>query len=1012
MSRNTLLMALAFAAVLSGRGAAASAQMAADARYLTIDAQHVRVTYEDGLEPLARHTAAAAERAFAALQQLVADPPGGPVDIVIADNVDYTSGYATLFPSNRIVLHMHAPVDQLELAYMQDWIELVVTHELAHLFHLDQSSGFGDLVRTIFGRIPAPWPVYSAVFTPQWSIEGLATAVESAVTGYGRVHGSYHEMIVRTASLEDEIDSMDRLRSTSPRWPGAPRVYIYGSLFMDYLARRYGPDAAARIVRNTANAAIPTWMWFDGVGQSTFGMTFREAYDDWREELDTRYAALAARLRAEGVTATQVLTSHHGEALFPRWSPDGTRIAYAAGERKRPPRTRVIDAVSRRELWSRRRNFMAPSSWLPDHTLLTSDLDYVDRFRVYSDVWVMSEHDEEWVTRAARLTEADTRDGATIVAVQQDAAVNRLVLVDAAGRITRELTAYDPAVLWSMPRFSPTGDRIAVARWRRGVSDIVVMDLGGRILLETGGGAGLSGAPAWTPDGQWLLFWSDRTGIPNIYATELQTRALRQVTNVLTGAFHPDVSPDGQWLAFSAYHHDGYRIEAMRMDPSQWRTPQPAQGRALTERPSQHVAATSALADSVRTAAAAADTTSGAPYRYRPVRHMRPYAWLPLLEGDGGGSDYFGIRVNGSDLVERHAWDLGVTYAPKTGRTQGAFGYSFRGLPTLASGLHPVVSVAVQRDWDRALPPDSAGTYVDEREDVGALLLSFTRSRVRVSSGFAIGAEAVRRSRGLYDADPRRRLCDPQDDLFGLRGSLYYARYSGAPYSISRENGLSLQLSGRRRWDRDAVTCRVSATREVTIDAGYSEMTTWNTAYRALPLPGFARHVIAARLSGLFRSGPGAGFEAIGGVNTSGLAIPGVDTDFAGTGRLLPLRGVEDGVRFGTRAWTASLEYRFPLARVERSLRPIPMFFDRISGAGFLDAGHAWCSREAREATSFAACPSISFDDTPIASAGAETTLWLSAFNLQAPVRIGGAIPFQGVDSSRARFYVVGGVSF
>src|SRR5919108_231191 len=86
-----------------------------------------------------------------------------------------------------------------------------------------------------------------AVATPAWSVEGLAVGVESSVAGFGRLHGSYHEMIVRTAALEDEIDDIHRLSSSSPVWPGPSRSYIYGSSFMGYLTRRFGRDSPPRI---------------------------------------------------------------------------------------------------------------------------------------------------------------------------------------------------------------------------------------------------------------------------------------------------------------------------------------------------------------------------------------------------------------------------------------------------------------------------------------------------------------------------------------------------------------------------------------------------------------------------------------------------------------------------------------------------------------------------------------------------------------------------------------------
>ncbi|MGH7466061.1 MAG: hypothetical protein ACREK1_12845, partial [Longimicrobiales bacterium] len=341
----------ALAGAFAGGAARAAAQLPADAAWRTITSAHFHVTYEADLEPLARHAAASAERARAALAVLVADAPRGTIDIVVADNLDLTNGYATPFPSNRIVVYAKPPVDVLELQYTRDWIELVVTHELAHIFHLDVTSGFGRLVRTIFGRVPAPWPVFPAVGVPQWSVEGLAVGVESAVTEYGRVHGSYNEMVVRTAALARRLDEYDRLGSSSARWPGRARAYVYGSLFMDYLARRYGPDAAARVVRSTAGAVIPPPLWFGNVGSRALGTTFRDAYRDWERETIARSDSLAAMLRAQGLTSGESLTDHRALALHPRFSRDGGRIAYAAHDWREPPQLRVIDAATGAEEW-------------------------------------------------------------------------------------------------------------------------------------------------------------------------------------------------------------------------------------------------------------------------------------------------------------------------------------------------------------------------------------------------------------------------------------------------------------------------------------------------------------------------------------------------------------------------------------------------------------------------------------------------------------------------------------
>src|SRR5688572_16428664 len=119
-----LIRWLLLAVALAGAHAPVHAQLPPNASWRTIESDHFRVTYEDGLEPLARHAAAIAERAHAALAILVVDAPRGVIDIVVADNLDISNGYATAFPSNRVVIYAKPPVDELELQYTRDWIEL------------------------------------------------------------------------------------------------------------------------------------------------------------------------------------------------------------------------------------------------------------------------------------------------------------------------------------------------------------------------------------------------------------------------------------------------------------------------------------------------------------------------------------------------------------------------------------------------------------------------------------------------------------------------------------------------------------------------------------------------------------------------------------------------------------------------------------------------------------------------------------------------------------------------
>jgi outer membrane protein assembly factor BamA len=165
--------------------------------------------------------------------------------------------------------------------------------------------------------------------------------------------------------------------------------------------------------------------------------------------------------------------------------------------------------------------------------------------------------------------------------------------------------------------------------------------------------------------------------------------------------------------------------------------------------------------------------------------------------------------------------------------------------------------------------------------------------------------------------------------------------------------------------------------------------------------------VLALRISGLLRDGAGASISSIGG-SGAGFRVPGIAYDFGESATLLPVRGFRRGERAGSNAWTASLEYRAPIALIDAALRPF--FFDRISGAVFADAGHAWCSADV--ASRFAACTSTSGSDSPLLSAGAEITALIGFLGIHAPLRFGGGIPLRGGIESEPRFYISIGPSF
>src|SRR5205814_2183363 len=141
------------AALLFGAARVASAQLPPNEHWRTLHTRHFRIHFTPPIEDEARRAAVNAERAYAELSRELV-PPRGIIDLVVADNVDYVNGYATPFPSNRIVVYAHPPTDASGLRNYDDWNALVVTHELTHIFHLDRSRGIWRIGQAIFGRNP------------------------------------------------------------------------------------------------------------------------------------------------------------------------------------------------------------------------------------------------------------------------------------------------------------------------------------------------------------------------------------------------------------------------------------------------------------------------------------------------------------------------------------------------------------------------------------------------------------------------------------------------------------------------------------------------------------------------------------------------------------------------------------------------------------------------------------------------------------------------------------------
>jgi hypothetical protein len=141
-------------------------------------------------------------------------------------------------------------------------------------------------------------------------------------------------------------------------------------------------------------------------------------------------------------------------------------------------------------------------------------------------------------------------------------------------------------------------------------------------------------------------------------------------------------------------------------------------------------------------------------------------------------------------------------------------------------------------------------------------------------------------------------------------------------YSISPEHGVS--VGGTGELARDALGSDANAT-TATVDA-------------RVYLPGLARqHVVALRAAGGRSQGTPPARQAF---RLGGAAAPPGVIDFGEDLGLL--RGFSGGSFIGTRVASASGEYRFPFARVERGAGTFPLFVRWAHASAFVDTGQVW----------------------------------------------------------------------
>ncbi len=978
--------AIALVALIVGAAVPAQAQVKPNSDWRTLKTRHFYVHFTPELEDAARRAATHAESAYVALS-LHLTPPRGPIDLLISDDVDYSNGWATPIPSNRIVVYANPPVSESALRFTDDYLQLVIIHELAHIFHLDRVGGVWRSLQSVFGRAPY---LFVNGYQPRWMVEGLAVYYETLIAGGGRIEGSEHRMLARTAAIDHVFPRIDQLSSATPSFPYGYAAYAYGSLFMDYLGRTHGDSSMRTFVEASSGRLLP-WN-LNGASRRAFGRRLTAEYRSWTDSL---MANLPPATRP--LPGWRNLTVDGAYASFPRWFDDTTlvytgtpgRESYGAYKltlrtSRLGPQTRVTrDRIARRHSRS-------PNTVLSDGSLLYSQLEYTSPYTYRSDLYVDGVRGgTRQLTHGARLSVPDARADGLIAAIQIVPAGTRVALVSPDGKRITPITTGGLDEQWAEPRWSPDGTHIAVVRWLRGgTSEVVVIDTAGVIAQTLVRERTVNSTPSWSSDGRFVYFSSDRTGITNLYrvafrpafADSALVSGLQRMSDAQTGLFEAQSSPAQRALAAVVFKSDGYHVGIAPMDSVRSENATPME--SVTPRTPGAIAP---FAGPVRA--------------YSAWRTLRPTYWIPFFEPAlDANSIRYGALIAGADIADRHAYQA-LVFVPSDNS-------GFTGSLYYRNGMlgQPLLELFSTQDWENlGCVLDSAQQnrcIGDLRRRIREATLAFTflRPRSRTFSYFSAGGGAEIRDYATDSASLILRI----DSLY--RRTYYYPRVTLStgwtntqhpPLAISPEDGVSLSLTSRHRWRTDDAAALTTSV----VGSG--------SLYKSFDMPGYAHHVLALNLAGGLQDSRSTGYFEVGGVSGGVLdVLPGY---VLGEGRrTFGVRGFESASLLGIRAFKGSLEYRAPLTIPGRGLGTLPLFFDRTSLTVFGDAGSAWCPGTfvTRPAPSNSRCTAGEVDAgvvltavKVIASVGAELNISAAILNWDIPYRfrLGVAVPVAGI---------------
>lgn len=865
----------------------------------TIKSPHFQLHYHDGLESIADETLSLAERIHTRLSSELNWTPEDPVDLVLTDEYDLSNGMATPFPSNWIMLFVTPPDDLISLEDHAGWMELLLTHEYTHILHLDKARSAPSSLRSVFGR---NFLLFPNLFQPRWMIEGYATYIETDKNrGIGRGQSSMFDAMMRTEVLNG-IKPIHQINQPMSTWPSGTAAYLYGVHFYQFLAETYGDTKINDLIENYSSNLLP--FFINNNAEYIYAKDLSTLWDEFEVYLNKKYQPQIDAVKKQGIIEGKRLTTH-GYFTGPlRVLPDG-RAYYISYNGERHASLMMIDQQEKihhlREV-----NFGTRLDVHSQAGLLLLQPERCHNAALYYDIYRVDHKGEnlERLTECARYRNASwSADGQQIIAVQNQAGKNELHALDLDGQVKNILWRGKPWEVIGALDASADGQELVASVWRKKTGwNLEQFNLDSKTWHLLTSDNVIEAYPQYSPDGKSVLFTSEHEGIYNLRRKNLHTGESVSLSNVITSAISPAESENGD-IYYLGYTGDGLDIfkltKAQQINkpllaslngPTGILAP-PLLEKTHTKKPAE---------------------------KYSPWNSLRPRWWFPHLFVDEARSE-LGFITSGSDSLLQHLYVVDFAYDTDNQWSLGSFQYVY-------DGWYPLIKFEAEREYDFTLDGNNTKQRV-RRNNTQMMEVVFPLLSMDNKWSFNIGAfktqdEDIWWQSGL-SANPLYT-----DNVLGI--ALLYDSTESHIKSISRTSGRELNLVVE---DSDKIAGSDFS--------GKVYLGDWREFFQ---LSG--EHVLAFRYAQAKGSNTTRPFS-LGGINDDSSSISSIINPVFATPfdhRQFSLRGYPEGLPqlIGPNMQLGSIEYRFPITRIERGFMAPPVGIDQLHTTLFYEAGNAW----------------------------------------------------------------------